>query len=189
MCYYYCIGLSTISVFCVIFCILWAFLHLSTFALSFVTVTICRVAIVTVCTYPNGVLVVLVVASSFFFFFFLVWFVFSFRCCCFVLFFVCLYIMKEKLEIMSRYLSYLTALETCCKIVLDYCNCVNNWNLRREKEKKKKQPVWENLPALKCCAMLVVLKCYFFNSEKIFFSFFCLFFLFCFLFLVFVPTF
>lgn len=124
-----------------------------------------------------GFLVVLVVASSFsFFLFFLVWFVFSFRCCCFVLFFVCLYIMKEKLEIMSRYLSYLTALETCCKIVLDYCNCVNNWNLRREKEKKK-----NNLCEKTCLHWNAVL-CWLYSSviflivRRFFFLFFAFFF-------------
>lgn len=99
------------------FCILWAFLHLSTFALSFVTVTICRTAIVTVCTYPNGVFGWFCCLGLLFWFFLF---------CLFWAFFFCLYIMKEKLEIMSRYLSYLTALETCCKIVLDYCNCFSN---------------------------------------------------------------
>lgn len=114
------------------FCILWAFLHLSTFALSFVTVTICRTAIVTICTYPNGVF------GRFYlrFFGFVVF-------CLFVasfffppLFFFWLYIMKEKLGIMSRYHSYLKALENCCKIVLDYCNCFNNWHLRKQKPTK-----------------------------------------------------
>lgn len=71
-----------------------------------------------------GFLVVLVVASFFFFWFGLFFFVVVVILFCF--FFVRLYIMKENLEIMSRYLSYLTALETCCKIVLDYCNCFNN---------------------------------------------------------------
>lgn len=101
------------------FCILWAFPHLSTFALSFVTVTICRTAIVTVCTYPNGGGLVG----------FVVWGLFV----CLGLFFSFfgIYWRKKKLEIMSRYLSYLTALENCCKIVLDYCNCFNTWHLTK----------------------------------------------------------
>lgn len=143
-------------------CILWAFLHLSIFALSFVTVTICRTAVVTVCTDQNGgfgrfcwLVLVVCFGLAFFFFFY--------------------YIMKEKLEIISRYLSYLSALENCCKNVLDYCNCFDNWHFKKSESPTS---LWENLPALKCCSMLVVLKCYFFNSEKIFFFFFLPFFFF-----------
>lgn len=55
MCYYYCIGLSTISAFCVISVFCGLFFTFSTFALSCVTVTVCRIATVTGCTYPDGV--------------------------------------------------------------------------------------------------------------------------------------